>query len=171
MATSIPTLLTPPAWNKLAPGDWGINPYFSTGFIAGAEYSSANPTDRNFRTVEGKTLEECKDDISIKYGYNSYIEVKRNAGIKLERIILDEASYLFASQKAGREWISVKDMPNHNERVIGFQSEDGQIYNVIDVYFLNGMFFNSIQSDKIKDDCQSDITHWLPLPPAPEEKY
>lgn len=79
-----------------------------------------------------------------------------------ENYVYDEVKFMWdcwlaAKAQAVPEWISVKDnLPPENILVLGMSQTRSNIFNFYDVMALD-------------EFDEADITHWMPLPDAPQE--
>ena len=64
------------------------------------------------------------------------------------------------------EWISVEDrLPEENQSVWVYGGDSYESYGMAFAIYSDGQFYDGqVCTDK---EFNSDVTHWMPLPPAP----
>jgi hypothetical protein len=136
--------------------------------------------EKKVRSAE-LTLQECKDQVAQKHGYESWAAWRRKYDFFPERYH-NEAAEMYASQfsqltpssREEEQWISVE------KRLPESWSQHGTIYlsDKVLVYDGEGIYttryfkeYSRIDNGLIRESWQEfdDITHWMPLPSPPKK--
>jgi len=87
-----------------------------------------------------------------QYTKDELLEICRQASM-----VIDQLRAELAKTQAVPEWISVKDsLPPENILVLGMSQTRSNIFNV----------YNVMALDEFEE---AEVTHWMPLPDAPQE--
>lgn len=101
------------------------------------------------------TQEQCSN-LSLYNGGNCF-HSDFLASSKVDCINWGWSAWLKAKAQAVPQWISVKDgLPPANILVLGMSQTRSNIFNV----------YNVMDLDEFEE---ADVTHWMPLPDAPQE--
>ena len=74
----------------------------------------------------------------------------------------DVADHLIANGVTVQEWISVKDrLPEVGKKVLVYCKENKNDYEI-------GAYSDTYRGFFVRQTCYENITHWMPLPPAPK---
>ena len=75
----------------------------------------------------------------------------------------DIADHLIANGVTVQEWISVKDrLPEVGKKVLVYCKENKNDYEI-------GAYSDTYRGFFVRQTWYENITHWMPLPPAPED--
>lgn len=113
-------------------------------------------------TEQGKTLEECKDEVARKHNYRSGW---KGIGQMTHGVYVDEVAELYRSQStpsvSSDKWINMEDIQPDDSRDILLGDIESDIVT-------KGMYLRGEWESDMPD---VKFTHWreMPLPPKPTE--